>query len=63
MEKEAAFALKLLVMMQGMENGVMGNYDPIQSELAENVTLRAVRGLPLAPVRLFHRVPVSMARW
>ena len=27
-----------------LENGLIGNYDPIQSELADNVTLQAQRG-------------------
>jgi hypothetical protein len=33
-----------------MKNGVLGNYDPLQSELAENPTLQEVRltALPMS---------------
>jgi hypothetical protein len=38
---EYAGMLGEMVLLMG--DGVLGNYDPLQSELAENPTLRAVR--------------------
>jgi hypothetical protein len=40
------------------ENGVLGNYDPTQSELGENVTLQALDCKPDESTALLHSIKI-----
>jgi hypothetical protein len=54
MEKEAAFALKLLVMMQGMENGVIGNFEANLPKCRLCRHYRITSNLPVNRPQSFH---------